>query len=238
MVVARQVWQKPNGGSHIAMYMNPGLGTILPSQFKFDELAFCSHLNSNRVIATKFCVWHDSYAVVACTKICYDQIACYWITAKGIFPSNLNCEENSLVKRVPGAHDTNDSHRHWIHIWWTFCFALLKFSIRWSPHFARDTTAVFESPSPSLVCLVFCILCSHMPHIYTLITTFMGPTWGPSGAHRTQVGPMSAPWTLLSGYISKKLWERHSVINTLMLKQEQHEDFCVVLSFIFYINIE
>ena len=28
--------KKPNGGSHIAMYMNRGLGTILSSQFKFD----------------------------------------------------------------------------------------------------------------------------------------------------------------------------------------------------------
>ena len=27
----------------------------------------------------------------------------------------------------------------------------------------------------------------------------MGPTLGPSGADRTQVGPMLAPWTLLSG---------------------------------------
>ena len=32
-----------------------------------------------------------------------------------------------------------------------------------------------------------------------LIARFMGPTWGPSGAERTQVGPMVAPWTLLSG---------------------------------------
>ena len=29
----------------------------------------------------------------------------------------------------------------------------------------------------------------------------MGPTWGPSWAERTQVGPMLAPWTLLSGAI-------------------------------------
>ena len=28
---------------------------------------------------------------------------------------------------------------------------------------------------------------------------FVGPTWGPSGTDRTQVGPMLAPWTLLSG---------------------------------------
>ena len=33
----------------------------------------------------------------------------------------------------------------------------------------------------------------------TLIARFMGPTLGPSGANRTQVGPMLAPWTLLSG---------------------------------------
>ena len=35
--------------------------------------------------------------------------------------------------------------------------------------------------------------------ITPLVTRFMGPTWGPSGADRTQVGPMLAPWTLLSG---------------------------------------
>ena len=32
-----------------------------------------------------------------------------------------------------------------------------------------------------------------------LIARFIGPTWSPSGADRTQVGPMLAPWTLLSG---------------------------------------
>ena len=34
-----------------------------------------------------------------------------------------------------------------------------------------------------------------------LTTRFMGPTWGPPGADRTQVAPMLAPWTLLSGSI-------------------------------------
>ena len=34
----------------------------------------------------------------------------------------------------------------------------------------------------------------------TLIAGSMGPTWGPSGTDRTQVGPMLAPWTLLSRY--------------------------------------
>ena len=43
------------------------------------------------------------------------------------------------------------------------------------------------------------------PSIFTfsaetsLIARFMGPTWGPPGVDRTQVGPVLAPWTLLSG---------------------------------------
>ena len=32
----------------------------------------------------------------------------------------------------------------------------------------------------------------------------MGPTWGPPGSCRPQMGPMLAPWTLLSGYVPQK----------------------------------
>ena len=39
---------------------------------------------------------------------------------------------------------------------------------------------------------------SHLP---PQLARFMGPTWGPSGAERTQVGPMLAPWTMLSGAV-------------------------------------
>ena len=37
-----------------------------------------------------------------------------------------------------------------------------------------------------------------MPRVcyFTLIARFIGPSWGSSGADRTQVGPMLAPWTL------------------------------------------
>ena len=38
---------------------------------------------------------------------------------------------------------------------------------------------------------------THRPE--ALLARFMGPSWGPSGADRTQVGPMLAPWSLLSG---------------------------------------
>ena len=34
------------------------------------------------------------------------------------------------------------------------------------------------------------------------IARFMGPTWGPPGSWRPQMGPMLTPWTLLSGMFS------------------------------------
>ena len=43
-------------------------------------------------------------------------------------------------------------------------------------------------------------------HMLPLIARFMEPSWGPSGACRTQVGPMLAPWRLLSGnYINDNI---------------------------------
>ena len=38
-------------------------------------------------------------------------------------------------------------------------------------------------------------------NVKTQIAKFMGPTWGPRGSCRPQMGPMLVPWTLLSGDI-------------------------------------
>ena len=40
----------------------------------------------------------------------------------------------------------------------------------------------------------------HNNHYSTQIAKYMGPTWGPFGADRTQVDSMLAPWALLSRY--------------------------------------
>ena len=45
----------------------------------------------------------------------------------------------------------------------------------------------------------------------TLIARFIGPAWGPSGAERTQVGPMLAPWTLLSGNVALSSARCHGI---------------------------
>ena len=47
--------------------------------------------------------------------------------------------------------------------------------------------------------------CPPYARAITLITRFMGPTWGPSGADRTQLGPMWATWNLLSGYACRAI---------------------------------
>ena len=39
----------------------------------------------------------------------------------------------------------------------------------------------------------------------TQITKFMGPTWGPPGSCRPHMGPMLAPWTLLSKCYSSNI---------------------------------
>ena len=40
----------------------------------------------------------------------------------------------------------------------------------------------------------------------------MGPTWGPPGSCRPQIGPMSAPWTLQSGDIVDTVWCHNNII--------------------------
>ena len=42
--------------------------------------------------------------------------------------------------------------------------------------------------------------------VISLIARFMGPTWGPSGADRTQVGPMLAHELCYMGYLGLHQW--------------------------------
>ena len=61
-----------------------------------------------------------------------------------------------------------------------------------------ETHVMWHKWSHCLFDLVTCSTKFDTPHI----SRFMGPTWGPRGDDRTQVGPMLAPWTLLSGIFS------------------------------------
>ena len=60
---------------------------------------------------------------------------------------------------------------------------------------------------------------------HTLIVRFMGPTWGTSGADRTQVGPMLAPWTLLFG-ITQVFTIVHSITYRKIDHKNVHKQVC------------
>ena len=84
-----------------------------------------------------------------------------------------------------------------VHILWWSAFNWLCVSIMTQRHAKR---AVFLqhpwawSDGWSRLKIIPCSL------VGTLIARLMGSTWGPSGADRTQEGPMLSPWILLSGY--------------------------------------
>ena len=64
--------------------------------------------------------------------------------------------------------------------------------------------------------------------ILALIARCVGPTWGPSGADRTQVGPMLAPWTLHLGDLT--------VTATLILKETWYQTVWVILCNQYYLE--
>ena len=75
---------------------------------------------------------------------------------------------------------------------------LLKILLQFVPEWPIDNETILVLVLPQKRLL-------HSPRVTqpTLIAKFMGPTWGPPGADRTQLGPMWATWTLLSGYWRK-----------------------------------
>ena len=83
----------------------------------------------------------------------------------------------------------------------TVCNALMWFIYPYSPVlFHLNRVNPMNAPVP----------------VTSLIARFMGPTWDPSGADRTQVGPMLTPWTLLSGVVLvvlkfNSLWPSHAI---------------------------
>ena len=56
------------------------------------------------------------------------------------------------------------------------------------------------------------------------IAKFMGPTWGPPGSCRPQVGPMLAQWTLLSGHNYRTL-----LVKALEFGSQKHVTHAVQL---------
>ena len=68
----------------------------------------------------------------------------------------------------------------------------------------------------------WCISVDAERRLYCLIARFMGPTWGPPGDDRTQVGPMLVTWTLLSG-----IWHGYFIYSRRYIPSKQLSQFDV-----------
>ena len=78
------------------------------------------------------------------------------------------------------------------------------------------------------------------------IAKFMGPTWGPPGSCRPQMGPMLAPWTLLSGILPVQgfpLWRYDGLsatisfwLGSIYLRKMFYIEINSRLSMLFYIT--
>ena len=77
-----------------------------------------------------------------------------------------------------------------------------SWQLHWEPYMTLSSMI-----QTALMYLLYSVQCSMTFHTLlqwlkqntTSLARFVGPTLGPSGADRTQVGPMLVPWTLLSG---------------------------------------
>ena len=85
----------------------------------------------------------------------------------------------------------------------TFCFLSFGAILLICKPFVHHVLYVPRNIHAVFLCFVLLCLYHQYPVIHiiisTLIARFMGPSWGPSVADRTQVGPMLAPWPLLCG---------------------------------------
>ena len=61
---------------------------VFPSELQFDKFSFCSDPNSYTIIATSFCTWHGSCAVLPCVKSC-SMLGQYSNCSSVSFSSNL-----------------------------------------------------------------------------------------------------------------------------------------------------
>ena len=131
----------------------------------------------------------------------------YMFSFSKFFPGkNLECRHQEISNHTwkPKCQNCHRCLQRNMLNWKFFILSVTIFSAKW--HFRdseRDKICIPCSMRMVLLCIDLVIVRAVGGFTWwTLIhvARFMGPTWGPPGTDRTQVGPMLAPWTLLSGY--------------------------------------
>ena len=100
------VWAQIHTKCHCFVYRTPLHERVFHRNSNSMENSFHSHLDSDTVIATKFCTWHDSCAVVSlcCGGMCKNLLRSDGQQrnyGKAKFPSNLNCDLKNASETGP-----------------------------------------------------------------------------------------------------------------------------------------
>ena len=153
----------------------------------------CCNAVTGHQIATNFCTCHDSTAVVPCTKFCSDHCIRIEMRVKWNFHWILIAMEKTLVKQGPGGYLKLNSLDNDV----TWALRHLK-----SLHNSTVQKFVQAGNKRNISVPHYQPFVKGLIHWWQWaprIARFMGPTWGPPGSCRPQMGPILAPWTLLSG---------------------------------------
>ena len=102
---------------------------IFCPKFKFYGNLPCCNSVAGHLIATNFCICHDSTAVVPCTKVCSDHCIKIEGRVKRKF-HRIWVMEKPLVKRRPGVSYLILSVTWWVHLYCWGCVGWLP-SERW-----------------------------------------------------------------------------------------------------------
>ena len=86
------------------------------------------------------------------------------------------------------------SHMYFIHLWFP-CYNIINILHAFPTNFTPNCGCIYRK----IFTMQRNMENTAMQQYAGMIAKFMRPSWGPTGADRAQVGPMLAPWTLLSG---------------------------------------
>ena len=90
------------------------------------------------------------------------------------------------------------------HHWWKWGYLSWGTPAIWIfQHYAMITSILCEMYVTTSFWHINCAIIAWYVRwdMVSQIARFMGPTWGPPGSCRPQMGPMLAPWALLSGLV-------------------------------------
>ena len=147
---------------------------------------------------------HNTLGIIMMTS---SNFPCYWPFMRGIHRSPVNFPQNGrcifficawMYGRVNN-REAGDTRRHGAHydaiVLWASLIGCTIITKRYAWCIYPNPSIISRAPPQSYECLIT----REVFQYASQIAKFVWPAWGPPGPFRSQMGPMLAPWILLSG---------------------------------------